>query len=94
MDELARLFPEWQHIMWGFGIVFLRVGAIVSFIPIFGEQSIPARVRLGIAFAFSAVIYPTVVGFVPALPSDFLGSALADVAASHPDGDGRRLCGV
>jgi len=72
MEELAQLFPDWQQIMWGFGLVFLRVGAIVSLIPVFGEQSIPVRVRLGTAFAFAAVVYPAVANSVPAMPPDFV----------------------
>lgn len=73
MEELARLFPQWQQIMWGFGLVFLRVGAIVSFIPVFGEQSIPARVRLAIAFTFSAIVYPAIVNNVPMMPTNLMG---------------------
>jgi flagellar biosynthetic protein FliR len=43
-----------------FFMVFLRVGAIVALIPLFGEQSVPARVKLGAAFAFSVAVLPTV----------------------------------
>ena len=43
-----------------FFMVFLRVGAIIALIPLFGEQSVPARVKLGAAFAFSVAVFPTV----------------------------------
>ena len=41
-------------------VVFLRVGAAISVMPAFGERSIPGRIRLGIALAFTLVIAPAV----------------------------------
>ena len=38
--------------------VFLRVGAVVALLPGFGEQVIPARVRLGVALAFALIVWP------------------------------------
>lgn len=38
--------------------VFLRVGAMCSVLPAFGEQSIPARVKLAIALAFTVIVFP------------------------------------
>lgn len=40
--------------------VFLRIGAVAALMPGFGEQSVPQRVRLGIALAFTAVVTPAV----------------------------------
>ncbi len=40
--------------------VFLRVGAIMAIMPGFGEQVIPARVRLVLTIAFAAIILPIV----------------------------------
>ncbi len=37
---------------------FLRVGAAAALLPAFGERLVPARVRLGIAVAFTAVVAP------------------------------------
>lgn len=37
---------------------FLRVGTMVSVLPGFGEQSIPLRVRLGLAVAFATLAWP------------------------------------
>lgn len=42
-------------------IVFLRVGAAMALLPAFGERSIPERVRLVLALAFTAVVAPAVV---------------------------------
>lgn len=41
-------------------IVFIRVGAIVSLLPVFGEQMIPNRIKLGLAIAFTAIVFPAV----------------------------------
>lgn len=45
-------------------IVFLRVGAAMAALPAFGEQSLPQRVRLAMAIAFTAVVFPAVAGEV------------------------------
>ena len=48
-DELLILFA-----------VFLRVGAVVSLVPGFGEQIVPARVKLVAALALTALVVPLV----------------------------------
>lgn len=58
--DLESLFPVIQQSMLGLWLVFLRVGALVSVLPVFGEQSIPVRVRLGIALAFTVIVSPAV----------------------------------
>ncbi|UYY59677.1 flagellar biosynthetic protein FliR [Sphingomonas sp. S2-65] len=40
-----------------FLIVFARVGAVLMLLPVFGEDAIPGRIRLMIAFAMSAALY-------------------------------------
>ena len=44
--------------------VFLRVGAIMALMPAFGERSVPLRVRLGVALAFTVIVVPSVSGQV------------------------------
>ncbi|MDV7141082.1 flagellar biosynthetic protein FliR [Tropicimonas sp. TH_r6] len=48
-------------------VVFLRIGAIVSFLPAFGERLVPQRVKLSVAFAFTFMVFPAVpdVAFPP-----------------------------
>jgi len=41
------------------GICFLRVGAIIFALPLFGESSVPIRIRLMTAVAVSLCIYPS-----------------------------------
>lgn len=53
---LAEILGVAQELLWHVWIVFLRIGAIVSVMPAFGEQSVPMRVKLAIALAFSVVV--------------------------------------
>ena len=41
-------------------VVFLRVGAAMALLPAFGSQSVPVRLKLALAFAFSAIVAPAV----------------------------------
>ncbi|WP_208348127.1 flagellar biosynthetic protein FliR [Pseudaestuariivita rosea] len=47
-----------QTALWGGFIVFLRVGAIMAVLPAFGEQTVPARVKLGLTLAFTLIVAP------------------------------------
>jgi flagellar biosynthesis protein FliR len=59
-------------------LVFLRVGAAMALLPGFGDQMIPARVRLGLALVFTAVILPPVAEVLPPIAlDDLVGLALA-----------------
>ncbi len=53
-------------------LVFARVGSILMLMPALGEQIIPARMRLGFALIFSAVLYPLVTPTLPPLDADML----------------------
>lgn len=50
-----------QALLTGF-LVFLRVGAAMALLPVFGEQSVPVRVRLALALAFTVIVMPAVSG--------------------------------
>ncbi|MFV0474471.1 MAG: flagellar biosynthetic protein FliR [Pikeienuella sp.] len=45
--------------------VFARVGAVAALLPGFGEQMVPARVRLAVAIAFTAIVWPAVAADLP-----------------------------
>lgn len=40
-------------------LVFLRVGAAMALMPVFGEMVVPVRVRLALTLAFTLVVFPT-----------------------------------
>jgi len=50
------------------GLVFARLGAIIMLLPGLGETFIPARIRLAFALALTLMLFPLMVGKVPAIP--------------------------
>ena len=57
---IAELLPLMQQTLWHGFIVFVRVGAIVSLLPAFGEQSVPMRIKLIIVMAFVLITAPLI----------------------------------
>ncbi len=55
-----ELLPHLAENLWHLFAIFLRASALVSLLPAFGERSIPVRVKLGLALAFSLVAAPAV----------------------------------
>lgn len=58
MIGLTGLITELQEQLWLGFIVFLRVAAVTALLPGFGEQSVPARIKLGLALAFTFIVAP------------------------------------
>lgn len=52
-----------------FILVFLRIGSMLIMIPVLGESTTPARVKAGLAFLVSLLVYPTVGADLSALQS-------------------------
>lgn len=89
---LAELFPMVEASLWHGFAIFLRVATIVSLLPAFGEQSVPARIKLGIALAFVFVIAPAVPGIPqPEALGDLIWVVLAEILAGLILGLGIRL---
>ena len=59
-ETLAEILALSQGGLLIAGIVFLRVGAAMAILPAFGERSIPERIRLVLALAFTAIVFPAV----------------------------------
>ena len=70
--DLAQILDLSVQALWAGFVIFLRVGAMVSLLPAFGEQSIPVRVRLGIALAFTMVVLPGVSDQIGPYPGDII----------------------
>ena len=66
--------------LWHGFLVFLRIGALVSLLPAFGEMSVPVRIKLGLAFAFTLIVAP-IVGHSVAVQSNL--DALVFVALAE-----------
>ncbi|SEQ01155.1 flagellar biosynthetic protein FliR [Thalassovita taeanensis] len=72
MTGLAALTGWAEEGLWHIFLVFFRVGAVVSLLPAFGEHSVPARVKLAAALAFTLIVAPSIPLFAPevwALPA-------------------------
>ena len=80
---LLDLPPELRAFLgasfWHFAIVFLRVGAMTSVLPAFGEQYVPMNIKLAIAVAFTFVVAPALPLFPePTSPLHFAGLATSE----------------
>lgn len=67
----------WGVDLWGAFLVFARVGAILMLLPAFGENVIPARVRLSFALLLTAVLAPVTAPLLPAEAGDMGGASAA-----------------
>lgn len=91
VEALATLTGITQSWLAVGALTFLRVGAAMALLPAFGEQIIPARVRLAVAMAFTLIITPAVApalahladtpgGFLRALATESLAGLLVGIA--------------
>lgn len=84
LAQLNGLTGIASEMLWIGMVVFMRVGAAMSLIPAFGEQSVPQRVRLVLALAFTAVVAPAIqqvpgpdqAGILPLLAETVIGLML------------------
>lgn len=60
IDLVTVMVEQVQGLMRPATLLFLRVAAAMALLPGFGEQSIPARIRLVLALAFTAVVLPAI----------------------------------
>ncbi len=68
MDLLALVSALTEETVFLVALVFTRVSAFVGLLPGFGERSIPARVRLVVAIAFTLISWPIIAPNVPKMP--------------------------
>lgn len=59
-EALAEIVPMASDTLWHGFVILIRVGAIVSLLPAFGEQSVPTRVKLVVVMAFVFVTSPLI----------------------------------
>ncbi|WP_415922550.1 flagellar biosynthetic protein FliR [Tateyamaria sp. SN6-1] len=60
MTAAAELLGLAESALWTGFLVFVRVATTVSLLPAFGEQSVPMRVKLAVALAFTVIVAPAV----------------------------------
>lgn len=89
---LNDLLPLLSATLWHGIVVFLRMSAMVSVMPAFGERAVPMRVKLGIAIAFTLVVMPALpLQSAPPDPLDLARLALTEVVVGLALGLGVRL---
>lgn len=54
-------------------LLFTRIGAMLMLMPALGEQTIPARLRLSFALAFTLVVFPLLSPIMPSMPTTLSG---------------------
>ncbi len=73
IEQLVILLPLSQAALWTGFAVFVRVGAILSVMPGFGDQTVPVRVRLVLSFMFTLVVAPAVADQIGPMPTSQIG---------------------
>jgi flagellar biosynthetic protein FliR len=61
--------------VYGAGLIFARVGALVMFLPGMGESAVPAAIRLAFAFVLCLMLYPLLAASLPPVPTEFMAGA-------------------
>ena len=92
MTAMAEALSIVQTKLWLGFVVFLRVAATVALLPGFGEQSVPMRIKLMIALAFTLIVAPAVTAEAPTFSVDMLAVlAMTETLAGVVMGLGIRL---
>lgn len=69
LATIAELLGLGQSMAMAALMVFLRIGAALALLPAFGEQTVPPRIRLVIALAFTAIVTPAAMPQIPGEPT-------------------------
>jgi len=70
LAELSNMLGMGQSWLLQAGLVFARIGAFFTLLPVFGERVVPARVRLAGALAMTIVVAPALAGQTPQVPDN------------------------
>lgn len=93
-DTLALLAVEAQAALVAGFLVFARIGGFFAVLPAFGEQVVPARVRLVAAFSMTLIVAPAVLPQIPMrpeTPAEVAGFLLVESAIGLSFGVALRL---
>ncbi len=60
MNSLLPLIENLSHSIWLSLVIFLRVAAVVSVMPAFGERMISTRIRLIVALLLTVIVSPVI----------------------------------
>jgi flagellar biosynthetic protein FliR len=76
-ELLAWLDGDGLALFWSGFLAFVRVGAAMALLPVFGEQVLPVRFRLGAALGLTLVVAPVVAAPTVITPVAILAEAAA-----------------
>jgi flagellar biosynthetic protein FliR len=62
---LTFVLPHLDGYLLAYMLTFVRAGAMIMLLPVFGDSYVPQRVRLALALAVSAALAPVVAKFYP-----------------------------
>lgn len=65
-----------NNALFGYGLIFCRIGSALIFLPGLGEVYVSARARLGLAVLFTMISYPLLSSLFPPMPADSIELAL------------------
>jgi len=68
-ESIAGLLDITEPLILSAFLVFARVSAMVSVLPAFGQQSIPLRIKLAVAIAFTVLVWPMIEVKIEVLPA-------------------------
>ncbi len=75
MSEAAALLEALPSVAFQSALLFCRIGAFAMLLPGIGEATVPAPMRLGIALALVATLFPVVAPALPPPPAALPGAA-------------------
>lgn len=75
-EDLALLLTEVRAYLFSVFPVFLRVGGVMALMPAFGEQAVPARIKLVLALAFTLVVTAGIDQPIAAFRPEYLSEVL------------------
>lgn len=67
---MLSFLPE---VLFGFALIFTRIGVMMLVAPVLGETVVPARIRFALGFVVALVVFPMVGDVLPAMPATPIG---------------------
>lgn len=80
--SLAEAFTPLVELIWPIFGLFARLSMFFMLVPVFGETTIPARVRLAVAALAALVLYPALIPQMEAVRQQSMGVLLVTEALS------------
>lgn len=91
MTGADDIVPFAKDILWSYALVFLRVGPVISLFPGFGESTVPVRIKLALALAFTAILTPAIPPQLSPAGSPILALIISETAIGLLLGIGLRV---